>query len=48
MNQNENENIEEIQNNNIQYVITKFSRRGMESLSLEDLAVALITPDFAV
>ena len=31
----------------VDYIITKFSRKGFESLSLEELAVTMVVPSFA-
>ena len=33
--------------NPVDHVITKFVSRGIEKLSVEELAVTLVTPDFA-
>jgi len=42
-----NETLDEITQDNIDFVITKFVAKGFDKLSLEDLAVTLVTPDFA-
>lgn len=42
----ENDEFESLPNNNIQYIITKFARKGFPSLDLENLATAIITPNF--
>lgn len=31
----------------VDFIITKFSRKGFESLSLEELAVTMVVPNFA-
>ena len=41
-----NEETEKISQKNISYVITKFMQRGFQYLDLEDLAIAIISPDF--
>ena len=40
------ENPDQISGGTVDYVITKFVSKGFEKLSLEDLAVTLVTPDF--
>ena len=42
----ETENLEMISENQVNYVITKFATKSFEKLTLEELAVTLITPDF--
>ena len=43
----ENETVDEVQTKNVNHVITKFVGKGFDKLTLEELAVTLITPDFA-
>lgn len=43
----ENETADEVQTKNVNHVITKFVGKGFDKLTLEELAVTLITPDFA-
>lgn len=46
MEQKEEENMEDLDFKSSQMIITKFLRKGFEGLALEDLAVALIVPNF--